>query len=61
MSHPLVIANWKMNIPSGGISGWIPEEMVSTNDELDFNKKSSADKSKSFLNSGNFGFVDSGK
>ena len=31
MSHPLVIANWKMNIPSGGISGWIPEEMVSTN------------------------------
>ena len=41
MSHPLVIANWKMNIPSRGISGWIPEEMVSTDDEIDFNKKSS--------------------
>ena len=33
MSHPLVIANWKMNIPSGGISGWIQSEMVSNNDE----------------------------
>ena len=41
MSHPLVIANWKMNIPSGGISSWIQSEMVSTNDEVDFNKKSS--------------------
>ena len=40
MSHPLVIANWKMNIPSGGISGWIQEDMVSTNDEVDFNEKS---------------------
>ena len=29
MSHPLVIANWKMNIPSGGISGWIQSEMMS--------------------------------
>ena len=29
MSHPLVIANWKMNIPSGGISSWIHSEMVS--------------------------------
>ena len=28
---------------------------------LDFNKKSSADKFKSFLNSGNCGFVESGK
>ena len=27
MSHPLVIANWKMNIPSGGISGWMQKEM----------------------------------
>ena len=36
MSHPLVIANWKMNIPSGGISGWIQSEMVSNNDEADF-------------------------
>ena len=41
MSHPLVIANWKMNIPSGGIPSWIQKDMVSTNDELDFNKKSS--------------------
>ena len=40
MSHPLVIANWKMNIPSGGISGWIPEEMISTNDEVEFDRKS---------------------
>ena len=39
MKH--LIANWKMNIPSGGISSWIQSEMVSTNDEVDFNKKSS--------------------
>ena len=41
MSHPLVIANWKMNIPSGGISGWIQNEMISKNDEVDFENKSS--------------------
>ena len=41
MSHPLVIANWKMNIPSGGISGWIQSEMVSNNDEADFDNKCS--------------------
>ena len=41
MSHPLVIANWKMNIPSGGTSGWIQSEMVSNNDEVDFDNKSS--------------------
>ena len=41
MSHPLVIANWKMNIPSGGISGWIQNEMISSNDEVDFENKSS--------------------
>ena len=41
MSHPLVIANWKMNIPSGGISSWIQSEMVSNNDEEDFDNKSS--------------------
>ena len=41
MSHPLVIANWKMNIPSGGISGWIQNEMISNNDEEDFENKSS--------------------
>ena len=41
MSHPLVIANWKMNIPSGGISGWIQNEMMSNNDEVDFENKSS--------------------
>ena len=41
MSHPLVIANWKMNIPSGGISGWIQSEMVSNNEEEDFDSKSS--------------------
>ena len=41
MSHPLVIANWKMNIPSGGISNWIQNEMVSNNDEVDFDNKSS--------------------
>tara|TARA_B100001057_G_scaffold217484_1_gene217663 strand:- start:276 stop:1043 length:768 start_codon:yes stop_codon:yes gene_type:complete len=40
MSHPLVIANWKMNLPSGGISGWIQNEMCSTNDEINFDKKS---------------------
>ena len=40
MSHPLVIANWKMNIPSGGISGWIQSEMVSNNKEEDFDSKS---------------------
>jgi len=40
MSHPLVIANWKMNIPSGGISGWIQNEMISNNDEVDFENKS---------------------
>ena len=41
MSHPLVIANWKMNIPFGGISGWIQNEMISNNDEADFENKSS--------------------
>ena len=41
MSHPLVIANWKMNIPSGGISSWIQNEMISNNDEVDFENKSS--------------------
>ena len=41
MSHPLVIANWKMNIPSGGISSWIQNEMISSNDEVDFENKSS--------------------
>ena len=41
MSHPLVIANWKMNIPSGGISGWIQNEMISKNDKVDFENKSS--------------------
>ena len=41
MSHPLVIANWKMNIPSGGISSWIQDEMVSDNDLIDSDKKSS--------------------
>ena len=41
MSHPLVIANWKMNIPSGGISGWIQNEMISNNDKVDFENKSS--------------------
>ena len=41
MSHPLVIANWKMNIPSGGISGWIQDEMISNNDEVDFENKTS--------------------
>ena len=41
MSHPLVIANWKMNIPSEGISGWIQNDMVSKNDEVDFDNKSS--------------------
>ena len=41
MSHPLVIANWKMNIPSGGISGWIQNEMISNNDEVDFENKTS--------------------
>ena len=41
MSHPLVIANWKMNIPSGAISGWIQNEMMSNNDDEDFENKSS--------------------
>ena len=41
MSHPLVIANWKMNIPSGGISDWIQNEMISKDDEVDFENKSS--------------------
>ena len=41
MSYPLVIANWKMNIPSGGVSGWIQNEMTSNNDEVDFENKSS--------------------
>ena len=41
MSHPLVIANWKMNIPSCGISGWVQNEMMSNNDEVDFENKSS--------------------
>ena len=30
-----------MNTPSGGISGWVQSEMVSNNDEVDFDKKSS--------------------
>ena len=42
MLHPLVIANWKMNIPSGGISSWIQNEMISNkNDEEDFENESS--------------------
>ena len=41
MSHPLVIANWKMNLPLEGISGWIQSEMVSNNDKGDFDNKSS--------------------
>ena len=41
MSYPLVIANWKMNLPSGGISGWIQNEMISNNDKVDFENKSS--------------------
>ena len=41
MSYPLVIANWKMNIPSGGVSGWIQNEMISNNDEVGFENKSS--------------------
>ena len=41
MSYPLVIANWKMNIPSGGIPSWIQNEMISNNDEVDFENKSS--------------------
>jgi len=41
MTLPLVIANWKMNLPSVGISGWIQSEMVSNNDEKDFDNKSS--------------------
>ena len=41
MSQPLVIANWKMNIPSGGISDWMQSEMVSNNDEVDSDNKSS--------------------
>ena len=41
MSHPLVIANWKMNIPSGGIPSWIQNEMIPNNDEVDFENKSS--------------------
>ena len=40
MSHPLVIANWKMNIPPRGISSWIQNEMISNNDEVDFENKS---------------------
>ena len=41
MSHPLVIANWKMNIPSEGISGWIQSEMMSNSDQIDLDNKSS--------------------
>ena len=41
MSHPLVIANWKMNIPTGGIPSWVQSEMVSNNDKVDFDNKSS--------------------
>ena len=41
MYHPLVIANWKMNLPSGGILDWIQSEMLSNNDEGDFDYKSS--------------------
>ena len=41
MSHPLVIANWKMNLPSGGISSWLQNEMLSNNDEVDFSEKTS--------------------
>ena len=41
MSHPLVIANWKMNLPLGGIQDWIQDEMTSNVDRVDFDKKSS--------------------
>ena len=41
MSHPLVIANWKMNLPLGGIQDWIQDEMTSDVDRVDFDKKSS--------------------
>ena len=41
MSQPLVIANWKMNLPLGGIQDWIQDEMTSNVDRVDFDKKSS--------------------
>ena len=41
MSQPLVIANWKMNLPLGGIKNWIQDEMTSNVDRVDFDKKSS--------------------
>tara|TARA_Y100000991_G_scaffold62501_1_gene46407 strand:+ start:1176 stop:1943 length:768 start_codon:yes stop_codon:yes gene_type:complete len=41
MSYPLVIANWKMNLPTEGISGWIQNEMLSNNEKVDFDNKSS--------------------
>ena len=41
MSYPLVIANWKMNLPNEGISGWIQNEMVSNNEKVDFDSKCS--------------------
>lgn len=39
MSHPLVIANWKMNLPSKGISEWVLDEMISSNEEKEFEEK----------------------
>ena len=41
MSYPLVIANWKMNLPTEGISGWIQNEMLSNNEKVDFDNNSS--------------------
>ena len=41
MSQPLVIANWKMNLPLGGIQDWIQDEMTSNANREDFDKKSS--------------------
>ena len=41
MSQPLVIANWKMNLPLGGIQDWIQDEMMPNVDIIDFDKKSS--------------------
>ena len=41
MSQPLVIANWKMNLPLGGIQDWIQDEMMPNVDIVDFDKKSS--------------------
>jgi len=41
MSHPLVIANWKMNLPGKGISEWVLDEMMSSDEEKDFEEKTS--------------------